>query len=278
MDNSLIAKNRYQWKHGRAYRRGVSTPRHPTQAPPDPDAGDAGAPDVRTRIVAAAAALLASEGRDAVTTRAVAAAAGVQAPALYRLFGDKGGLLEAVAEHGFAAYLADKEVRAPGPDPVADLRTGWDLHVEFGLKNPALYALMYGDPGAGVTSKAAAAAWRILRQHVRRVAVAGRLRVSEARAADLIHAAGCGTVLSLLAVPEGRRDAGLSQDAREAVIAAITTEAPVIEHGGRAGRTGPAAAAAVALRAVLPEDATLTRGERQLLGEWLDRLAGERAT
>ncbi|WP_338419811.1 TetR family transcriptional regulator [Streptomyces klenkii] len=33
-----------------------------------------------------------------MTTRAVAAAAGVQAPAIYRLFGDKDGLLEAVAE------------------------------------------------------------------------------------------------------------------------------------------------------------------------------------
>lgn len=251
----------------RAYRRGVST----TRTPPDSDASDASTPDVRTRIVAAAAELLATEGRDAVTTRAVAAAAGVQAPTLYRLFGDKGGLLDAVAEHGFSAYLAEKEVRAPGSDPVADLRTGWDLHVEFGLKNPALYGLMYGDPRAGVTSPAAAAAWRILQQHVRRVAVAGRLRVSEARAAELLHAAGCGTVLSLLVRPEGQRDPGLSGAAREAVIAAITTEAPVLD------RASPAAAA-VALRAVLPDDTTLSRGERQLLAEWLDRLVGARAS
>ena len=54
--------------------------------------------DVRDRIVDAASALLASGGPSAVTTRAVAADAGVQAPTIYRQFGDKDGLLQAVAE------------------------------------------------------------------------------------------------------------------------------------------------------------------------------------
>ncbi|NED93539.1 helix-turn-helix transcriptional regulator, partial [Streptomyces sp. SID11233] len=44
---------------------------------------------LRERIVAAATELLEESGREAVTTRAVAARAGVQAPAIYRLFGDK---------------------------------------------------------------------------------------------------------------------------------------------------------------------------------------------
>ena len=102
----------------------------------------------RERIVETAAALLARGGREAVTTRAVATAAGVQPPTIYRLFGDKVGLLDAVTEHGFRAYLADKGVASA--DPVADLRSGWDLHVGFGLANPGLYALMYGDPGPGL--------------------------------------------------------------------------------------------------------------------------------
>ncbi|MGC5311828.1 helix-turn-helix domain-containing protein [Micromonospora zamorensis] len=41
----------------------------------------------RDRIVEAAGRLLAESGRDAVTTRVVSAAAGVQPPAIYRLFG-----------------------------------------------------------------------------------------------------------------------------------------------------------------------------------------------
>jgi len=45
-------------------------------------------PDARARIVRAATELLATGGRNAVTTRAVSAAAGVQAPTIYRHFGD----------------------------------------------------------------------------------------------------------------------------------------------------------------------------------------------
>jgi AcrR family transcriptional regulator len=73
----------------------------------------------RARIVAAAAGLIAAGGRDAATTRAVAAAARVQAPTIYRLFGDKRGLLDAVAEYEMAAYIAAKARRAPHPDPGA---------------------------------------------------------------------------------------------------------------------------------------------------------------
>jgi len=50
----------------------------------------------RHRIVEAAVELLEKGGPDAVSTRAVAAAAGMQPPAIYRLFGDKEGLLEAI--------------------------------------------------------------------------------------------------------------------------------------------------------------------------------------
>jgi len=55
----------------------------------------------RERILKAAMVLLPKGGRDALTTRAVAEAAGVQPPILYRLFSDKAGLLTAVAEYGF---------------------------------------------------------------------------------------------------------------------------------------------------------------------------------
>lgn len=221
---------------------------------------------VRERILSAAIELLVAGGRDAVTTRAVAAAAGVQAPALYRLFGDKRGLLDAVAEHGFALYLGQKVVRAPADDPIEDLRAGWDLHVEFGLANPAVYALMYGDPRPGVSPPAAVTAEQHLHVLVRRLAVAGLLRVSEARAAHLVHAAGCGMVFTLLAMPEDQRDLGLSAIAREAVVAAVTT-------GGVAASTPGAAAAAIALRAVLPQQTTLTSGEQHLMQELLERVA-----
>ena len=218
----------------------------------------------RERIIACAIELLTTGGREALTTRAVAAAADVQAPAIYRLFGDKDGLLDAVAEQGYAGYMTEKVARRPGLDPVADLRAGWDLHIAFGLGNPAIYAIMIGAPG--VRSQAAVAAYKVLEDTIRRIAVAGQLRVPERRAAGLVHAAGSGVVLTLLATPPERRDLGISESAREAVIAAITTGAKKV------GKPG-AAAAAIALRAVLPEASTLTAGERLLLAELLDRLA-----
>src|SRR4051794_13063467 len=101
------------------------------------------APTTRDRILRAAAALLEREGRDAVSTRAVGTAAGVQAPTLYRLFGDKAGLLQAVAAYGFESYLVQKHGLDESDDPVADLRRGWDMHVQFGLSRPAFYMLMY---------------------------------------------------------------------------------------------------------------------------------------
>jgi len=220
----------------------------------------------RARIVEAAAHLLASGGRDAVTTRGVATAAGVQAPAIYRLFGHKAGLLDAVAEYGFGTYLAQKAVRPSGGDPVDDLRAGWDLHVGFGLANPALYALMYGDPRPGAASSAAVQARQMLRAYLRRVAEAGRLRVGEELAVDLFHAAACGTVLTLLAVAEKERDPALSPLTCEAALAAITTDTPAVPAPGPVG-------AAVALQAALGDVTVLTTGERAVMREWLDRIA-----
>jgi len=97
--------------------------------------------DPRSAIIDAAARLLQEQGAAALTTRGVAEAAGVQPPTLYRLFGDKDGLIDAVAEHVMATYVAAKS--APiDPDPVTDLRAAWRMHNDFGLANPELYALL----------------------------------------------------------------------------------------------------------------------------------------
>lgn len=96
----------------------------------------------KARILEVAAALVAESPDGDVSTRAVCEAAGVGAPALYRHFGDKEGLLSAVVDHGWDKYLATKRHRDPGTDPVQDLRDGWDTHTEFALQNPNLYRLM----------------------------------------------------------------------------------------------------------------------------------------
>ena len=224
--------------------------------------------ELRGRIVLEAIDLLTEGGREALTTRAVANKAGVQPPTIYRLFGDKKGLLDAVSQHGFSAYLQEKNIRDFGPSPIEGLRAGWDLHVGFGLANPALYSLMYGDPRPHVRLPAAEASLLILKEHIRRIAANGQLRVSEGRAVNMMHAAGCGTVLTLLTMPKSDRDTGLSESAREAAISAIA----IITHSPIAESPAPFAAA-ITLRAVLTDPVPrLSHAERVLLREWLDRL------
>jgi AcrR family transcriptional regulator len=225
--------------------------------------------DVRDRIVEAASGLLRREGARAVTTRAVAQAAGVQAPTIYRLFGDKDGLVEAVAEHVMATYVAAKRstVADADLDPVADLRDGWRLHVEFGLANPDLYALL-SSAGRPQPSPATRAGIEVLRTRVRRLAAAGLLRVDADRAVGLIHAAGTGTVMALLETPVAERDLGLVEAAYDAVAAAILVGEPT-------GATDDhLTTAAVRLSAVLPELPGLSDAERALMGEWLTRSLG----
>ncbi len=223
--------------------------------------------DVRARVLDAASRLIAEGGVSALTTRAVAAAASVQAPTLYRLFGEKRGLLNAVAEHGLAAFVARKMAARPHPDPVRDLRDAWDAYVAFGLANPAVFAIMneVGAPASG--SPATLAGLAVLRGRVQRVARAGRLGMTVERGVALIHAAGVGTVATLLALPEVERDPQLSSVMREAVLASLLAGSPEPRS------VGPAPLA-VGLRAHLDEATVLTPGERLLLAELLDRLAG----
>ena len=102
-------------------------------------------------------------------------------------------------------YVAGKTVAADSGDPIEDLRGAWDTHIGFGLANAALFGLL-ADPSRGGRSPAAAAGLEVLRNRVRRVAATGRLRVTERRAVDLIHAAGTGAVLTLLSMaPQDRR-------------------------------------------------------------------------
>src|SRR5690242_7454384 len=236
-------------------------------------------PDARARILRAASELLATGGRDAVTTRAVSAAAGVQAPTIYRHFGDMQGLFEAVARDTFATYAREKASREPTNDPVEDLRHAWDLHIAVSLAHPDVFALLYSTPSVDAYRPVIDEGVALLQALVARIAEAGRLRVDVSHATDLLHAAGTGVTLTLAATPPEERDPRLPETVREAILAAITVPA----SGAANGETDAARAAervavyAVALRALLTEaPSVLSPAERQLLGDWLDRLATAR--
>jgi AcrR family transcriptional regulator len=227
--------------------------------------------DVRSRIIDVAAQLLRGQGPTAITTRGVAEQAGVQAPMIYRLFGDKDGLLDAVAEHVMAAYVAAKAeiagaASAAGTDPLADLRAAWQAQIDFGVGNPSLFRLL-SDPDRVRQSPAARAGREVLQARIHRVATAGRLRVSEQRATSLLQAAAIGAIQALLATPPEDRDPGLAETMRDAVLGQVITGPPA-----PAPADGDTIATAVTLRAMAPQLDALTRAERQMLGEWLDRV------
>ena len=222
--------------------------------------------DVRTRSIEVALQLLKEGGRDALTTRAVADAAGIQAPTLYRLFGDKRGLLDAVVEYSYVSVFKTKKAQKYDPDPLENLRKAWEHNTKYGLENPILYALLVGDPRPGFPSPVTQIVQQRLGETIHQIALAGRLRVTEKQAVELVYAASTGAVLALLAMPEEQRDLRLAQDACEAVIAAITNASPTSDKPG-------AEAAAITLKAALPEVKSLTDGERLFLTELLDRIA-----
>ena len=231
--------------------------------------------DTRSRIVEVAARLLREDGPSAVTTRGVAEAAGVQAPAIYRLFGDKDGLLEAVAEHVMSTYVAAKAAvvaaaAAHDVDPLDDFRAGWDSQIEFGLAHPALFRLL-SDPARALRSAAAASGREVLAARVHRLAATGRLRVAEPHAVGLVQAAGVGAVTVLLATPPGQRDPALADALFDAVLGQVLTDPPD-PAGDVPAAASIAVPAAVALRAAAPGLDVLSDGERRLLAEWLDRV------
>lgn len=220
--------------------------------------------DTRERIIEAAAKLVSEGGIEALSTRAVTAAAGVQAPTLYRLFGDKQGLLDAVAAHGFDTYLVSKQAQLKTGDPIADVAAGFDLHVEFGLANPGLYVLMYGAVRPGHIQPVEGR--RILRAMLERAAAAGRLKVPVETALELVGTAGVGVTLHLIGTPEEERDLAMAARVRDHVLATISAEER--EDGG-------APVHAVALQAALRErPGLLGEAETALMLQWLDRVAG----
>jgi AcrR family transcriptional regulator len=95
--------------------------------------------------VEAAAQLLATGGRDAVTARRVAAAVGTSTQAVYTHFGGMDELLAEIWREGFSRFGAALDEPAVTSDPVADWMTqGWGYR-RFALRDRHLYTVMFGE-------------------------------------------------------------------------------------------------------------------------------------
>jgi len=231
----------------------------------------------KAAILHAATELLAASPTGDISTRAVCDAAGVGQPVLYRHFGDKDGLIAAVVDAVWGEYLALKRAASPSADPVADLRAGWDAHMEFALEHRHAYRILFGGQ-LTTRPEAAVEAMGLLRSILDRIAAQGRLRLAPAEAARIVMAANTGVALGLILHPENYPQADIAELTREATLAGILAPA---SHGGSTSQedvTGAVTVAAVTLRAALQENgagspaAPFSAAEAALLDEWLRRL------
>lgn len=229
---------------------------------------DTQAVDTRTRLLNAAADLIAAAPGEDFSLRAVCDAVGVKMPTLYHFFGSKQGLIDAVIERGFDMYLAEKSAAEPSHDPIQALRQGWDAHVAFGLENPGFYTLMYGKVRPGHSPDAQSRPGEMLRAVTKRAEEEGRLVVGYKEAAAHIIATNIGVTLRQIIL--GEADPDLSAHVREGVLAAITGTGPSgagDEADARLGR------AVIERAAANPE--ILGETETQLLIQWIGRLGVE---
>src|SRR5271169_6696642 len=101
--------------------------------------------DLRRSLIDSALALVTEEQDWAFSLRNVARRAGVSHNAPYNHFADKSELLGAVAAAGLETLRESMLAAGAGvEDPAAQLLAGGRAYVRVGVKNPALYRLVFG--------------------------------------------------------------------------------------------------------------------------------------
>lgn len=147
-------------------------------------------PELREHVLTVAIELLAADGVAGFTARNVARAAGTSTPAVYELFGDKGGLVREVFFEGFRRLRAQLGTLEDSADPRADLMRVVAIYRDFIRANRVLAEVMLSRPftdfDAGPAEIEASGSVRIfVVAHVRRCIDAGLLRGDET---DVAHA------------------------------------------------------------------------------------------
>ena len=126
---------------------------------------------LRTALLAEAMEMLAEQGAEALSLRAVARRAGVSAMAPYRHYPDKESLLAAVAAQGFDSLRATLQAADDAAAPGCALVEQAVAYVGFANANPALFRLMFGPRHPGACrdlDRASAAAYAVLADRVAR--------------------------------------------------------------------------------------------------------------
>ncbi len=100
----------------------------------------------RRKILEAARRMFAQHGYDATTMRAIAAKIGYTPTAIYHHFRNKEALLTELTTQDFRALAQVFQQIGEVADPVERLRRIGQAYVEFGLRHPMHYRLMFMTP------------------------------------------------------------------------------------------------------------------------------------
>lgn len=107
--------------------------------------------ELREEVLTAARDMFVRDGYDSVSMRKVADRVGVAPGTIYHYFEDKDAILAAICEETFARL--DKRMEAlrddSSGDPLARLRRGGRVYVQFGLDHPQHYFLTFALSNTG---------------------------------------------------------------------------------------------------------------------------------
>jgi AcrR family transcriptional regulator len=146
-------------------------------------------PALRDHVLSVAVELLAIEGVAGFTARRVAQEAKTSTPAVYELFGDKGGLIREMFFEGFRLLHHHLQSSVESDDPRRDLIELVELYRDFMRERPVLAEVMFAHPFTDFeASSAELQAGRCVRElilrRVRRCIEQGILRGEET---DIAH-------------------------------------------------------------------------------------------
>jgi len=155
-------------------------------------------PDLADKIVRVTAEMLEQHGIDGVTMRGVAAAVGCSATTIYQRFESKDALLDHAVVRGLEWFVQVQEEADATAGPGGRARVSAMAHgyVAWGLRNPAMYRLMFEQrlptPAAGAELQRRRRGWELQRDLLADVLAArpaGAIEVDPAQAADVIFVA-----------------------------------------------------------------------------------------
>lgn len=139
--------------------------------------------EMRDTILRAAMKLFLEESFEKTTMRRIAEAIDYTPGTLYWYFKDKDEIVFALHQRGFEMLFARQQPTMAIADPVERLRQLAEIYIDFALENPQYYDLMFINSATGRCIeredgewKVGEAAFGVLRETMRQVIEAGRMR------------------------------------------------------------------------------------------------------